>query len=131
MLPRVILLAMKGRLRGHEFEFCGKTRCVVGRACDCELHVPPDDLRASRHHCLLEIDAPSVTLYDLGSTNGTYVNGERVLSPHGAAPEEGRPLAVGDEVRVGDTALRVWLVEPATEEGEEAGRAAELCGACG
>lgn len=114
----VILLATRGSLTGHEFEFTGKARCVVGRAADCELRVPIEDLTTSRHHCVLDINPPSLTLYDLASRNGTYVNGER-LPP--APPNQvedplqdisaGRPLKVGDEIRVGDTTLRVWLVE--------------------
>jgi pSer/pThr/pTyr-binding forkhead associated (FHA) protein len=120
MQSSIIILATKGGLTGHEFEFTAKARCLVGRAGDCEVQVPGEDLTASRHHCLLDINPPCVTLYDLASRNGTYVNGERLPSaPPGEAeelvPEElpGRPLKVGDEVRVGRTTLRVWLVEPA------------------
>jgi serine/threonine-protein kinase len=111
----VILLATKGGLIGHEFELSSPARCVVGRACDCELHVPDDDLIASRHHCLVDVDLPAVTLYDLASMNGTYVNGERVPSTLPSALTEkvpGRPLKVGDEIRVGGTTLRVWMVDP-------------------
>ncbi len=120
MQPSIIILATKGGLAGHEFEFNGKARCVVGRADDCELHVPDEDLTASRHHCVLDIDPPEVTVYDLASRNGTYVNGDRVPSAPPSQtveplPEDvpGRPLKVGDEICVGETTLRVWLVEPA------------------
>jgi pSer/pThr/pTyr-binding forkhead associated (FHA) protein len=136
MPPCVILLATKGGLKGHEFELCRKTRCLVGRACDCELLLPGDDLTVSRHHCLVDVDAPSVTVYDLNSRNGTYVNGERVLPVGDLAPEgpaQGRALKVGDEVALGDTVLRVWIVEPgevSAEDGSEEGPAANLCGAC-
>jgi pSer/pThr/pTyr-binding forkhead associated (FHA) protein len=120
MLPSIVILATKGGMMGHEFEFTGKARCVVGRAGDCELRVPTEDRTASRHHCLLDINPPDVTLYDLASRNGTYVNGEKVPPaasnpmPRESLPESlpGRPLKLGDEIRVGDTTLRVWLVEP-------------------
>jgi pSer/pThr/pTyr-binding forkhead associated (FHA) protein len=111
----VILLATKGDLRGHEFEVSSPARCVVGRACDCQLHVPDGDLIASRHHCLLDINLPAVTLYDLASMNGTYVNGEKIpsaLRKGSAEKVSGRPLKVGDEIRVGGTTLRVWMVDP-------------------
>jgi pSer/pThr/pTyr-binding forkhead associated (FHA) protein len=119
MLSSVIILATKGGMAGHEFEFTGKSRCVVGRAGDCELRVPGEDLTTSRHHCLLDIDPPDIRLYDLASMNGTYVNGQR-LPPAPPSQKEkplpgsipGRPLKVGDEIRVGSTTLRVWLVEP-------------------
>jgi pSer/pThr/pTyr-binding forkhead associated (FHA) protein len=120
MPQRIILLATKGRLKGHEFEFCGKKRPVVGRSCDCDLLLPSDDLTVSRHHCQLDIDAPAITVVDLGSRNGTYVNGDQVLPGQTAddrtAPQ-GRSLKVGDELHVGHTVLRVWIVDPA--EGEE------------
>jgi pSer/pThr/pTyr-binding forkhead associated (FHA) protein len=111
-------------LTGHEFEFTGKARCKVGRAVDCELRVPTEDLTASRHHCLLEIDPPAVTLYDLASRNGTYVNGEKIPPAPLHQSEDplhevssGKPLKVGDEIWVGDTTLRVWLVEEPGEQG--------------
>jgi pSer/pThr/pTyr-binding forkhead associated (FHA) protein len=120
MLSSVIILATKGGMAGHEFEFTGKSRAVVGRAGDCELRVPGEDLTTSRHHCLLDIDPPDITLYDLASMNGTYVNGVRLQPAPPNQREEplpgstpGRSLKVGDEIRVGSTTLRVWLVEPA------------------
>jgi pSer/pThr/pTyr-binding forkhead associated (FHA) protein len=116
MPPRVILLAVKGGLRGREFEFCGQTQCVVGRSRDCDLRLPAEDMTTSRHHCLLEIAAPALTLYDLGSTNGTLVNGEVVpplrQSADGSRAAPGRALEVGDEIRLGGTVLRVWIVDP-------------------
>jgi eukaryotic-like serine/threonine-protein kinase len=142
MLPRVIFLAMKGGLKGHEFEVCGKARCLVGRGSDCELRLPAEDHTVSRRHCLLNIDPPAITLYDL-SLNGTYVNGEKVSparrTAEGELAPQGRPLHVGDEIEVGETTLRVWIVDrPAAEdeaEGEDAfpgqaERVAELCEAC-
>src|SRR4051812_43130435 len=49
----------------------------LGRAPDNEF--PLQDPSVSRHHALLELDAQDVVrLTDLGSTNGTYLNGRRV-----------------------------------------------------
>jgi DNA-binding winged helix-turn-helix (wHTH) protein len=56
-----------------------------------------DSATVSRCHATLVVDGPAVTLHDLGSHNGTFVNDERV---HGT-----RVLAHGDEVRVGPARL--------------------------
>jgi Inner membrane component of T3SS, cytoplasmic domain len=58
-----------------------------------------EDPEASRRHAALKPDAPGLTIEDLGSTNGTYVNGERIVGT--------RSLVPGDQVRVGNTVLEV------------------------
>jgi predicted component of type VI protein secretion system len=56
---------------------------VIGRREDCDLRIPLSDV--SRKHCRLVRDGETLHLEDLGSSNGTYRNGERVqeaiLSP--------------------------------------------------
>ena len=49
---------------------------LVGREQDCQLR--PSSESVSRHHCVFTMDEFSVRLRDLGSTNGTFVNGQRV-----------------------------------------------------
>ncbi len=49
---------------------------LVGREQDCQLR--PNSESVSRHHCVFTIDDFGVRLRDLGSTNGTFVNGKRV-----------------------------------------------------
>ena len=51
---------------------------LIGRGADCDLRVHQEDI--SRHHCLLHIRGSEVTITDVGSVNGTFVNGQRVLS---------------------------------------------------
>jgi pSer/pThr/pTyr-binding forkhead associated (FHA) protein len=122
MAQRVILLATRGGLKGHEFEFCDKVCRVVGRSCECDLHLPSDDLTASRRHCLLDIDPPAISVFDLASRNGTYVNGEQVQpcqTTEGKTAPLGRPLKVGDELHVGHTVLRVWIIDSPEGEGTD------------
>jgi pSer/pThr/pTyr-binding forkhead associated (FHA) protein len=97
-----------------EYVFDCRQICVVGRADDCDIRILEGcgQREISPHHCMLEIDPPMVRLYDLGSENGTYVNGAELQSipdpsdlPHSAAVE----LKDGDEIRVGDTALHVMV----------------------
>jgi pSer/pThr/pTyr-binding forkhead associated (FHA) protein len=112
--PRVTLdVALAGHEEMH-FVFDCPQSCIVGRAEDCDIRVSEDGHRreVSRHHCLLEIDPPGIRVYDLYSTNGTFVNGRRLLPnpectdlDHAAGTE----LKDGDEVRIGNTNLHFWV----------------------
>lgn len=69
-------------------------RNIIGRSRETGVFVP--DRSASRAHAELEYDstADTVLLRDLGSTNGTYVNRERITEP--------RRLRPGDVIRIGE-----------------------------
>ncbi len=73
---------------------------VVGRLPVCSLVV--EDPRVSRRHCQVELVDNVVYVKDLGSTNGTYVNQQRITAEI--------PLVSGDEILVGGTRL-VYLLE--------------------
>ena len=49
---------------------------MIGRHPECDVLL--DSLRVSRRHCVLSADGEAVVVRDLGSTNGTWVNGRRV-----------------------------------------------------
>jgi pSer/pThr/pTyr-binding forkhead associated (FHA) protein len=78
---------------------------VVGRDLTCELVVP--DGTVSRRHARLDVTAHRVVLTDLGSGNGTFVNGERLQAQ---APRE---LSGGETVDFGHRSFRVELVRAA------------------
>ncbi|MGD0741922.1 MAG: DUF3662 and FHA domain-containing protein [Acidimicrobiales bacterium] len=73
----------------------GSEPVTIGRMPDCA--VPLADPNVSRHHAEIRRDGDRVFLIDLGSTNGTRVNG---------VPVHQRELADGDVVTVGTTAFR-------------------------
>lgn len=75
MAFRVILEVVQGPYKGRRFAFDGHATFVVGRSryAQCSM---PEDAALSRDHFLLEIQPPAVELRDLGSTNGTFVNGK-------------------------------------------------------
>ncbi len=75
---------------------------TLGRDPDCCISI--DDQQLSRHHCVLEVEDNSVVLRDLGSTNGTKINGERV---HSFAK-----LKKGDIIKIGKTILLMELQLP-------------------
>lgn len=70
---------------------------VIGRSDDADIVI--DDPYASELHLRVGIQEGQVMLHDLGSTNGTYVNGRRVTVPI--------VLSRGDAVQVGKTILEV------------------------
>jgi eukaryotic-like serine/threonine-protein kinase len=116
MLPvRITLTVTEGSLKGEEYVFHDATRCVVGRSPDCDIALPMDILNrdVSRYHCAFEIEPPTVRVRDLGSLNGTFVNGEKIgQRPARMAPDEldlegVHDLHDGDEVRLGGTEIRV------------------------
>jgi pSer/pThr/pTyr-binding forkhead associated (FHA) protein len=73
---------------------------TIGRAgCDVILSDPD----VSRRHAAIHEAGDGVSIEDLGSTNGTYVNGERIDAP--------RPLRDGDEVKIGSTVWRLRAPE--------------------
>jgi diguanylate cyclase (GGDEF)-like protein len=76
----------------------------IGRASDNSLQFPEHSI--SRHHALVRVnpDGP-VTLTDLGSTNGTFLNGQRI------DPDLPVPLEDGDRIRVGSLVV-VKYVRP-------------------
>jgi pSer/pThr/pTyr-binding forkhead associated (FHA) protein len=71
---------------------------VIGRREDCDLRIPLGEV--SRKHCRLIKDEQGVRVEDLGSSNGTFHNNERVQEA---------PLAPGDTIRVGPVTFMVQI----------------------
>jgi predicted component of type VI protein secretion system len=73
---------MDARLRILSGPHSGETveirrgKLLIGREEDC--HLRPDSEFVSRHHCVLLLDDYTLRIRDLGSKNGTFVNGRRV-----------------------------------------------------
>ncbi len=90
------------RLRLGETIFAlDSEKVVIGRSRSCDIRLREDTV--SRLHAAFVLRDGALVLEDLGSSNGTYLNGERVLTPC--------PVSAGDAVRFGS--LRGCL-EPAT-----------------
>lgn len=80
-------------------------RTLVGRLDDCHIRVPVAGI--SRKHCEIVIADGSIVINDLGSSNGTYVNQDRISAP--------QPLSAGDLVSFGGL---VFLVTVNGEPGD-------------
>lgn len=98
-------LAVTGPIRLSRFP------CTIGRSRDCEprlnLH------RISRRHLRLSVEQNRLLVEDLGSTNGTFVNDERVSSPTTLRP--------GDSLHIADYAFRVAEAEQSGTPGARLG----------
>ena len=94
----VKLIVVGGKSAGKEILVQGP-EFVVGRAEDC--HLRPQSDRVSRRHTAIRIGEGLAAVRDLGSTNGTFVNDEKL--------EAERELKNGDHLRIGPLELEVEL----------------------
>lgn len=86
---KISLVMVKADGTSREFPF-DKSQIVIGRDEGARLRIPLPSV--SRKHCELSIDDDELVVKDLGSANGTYVNGARVKD---------RELSPGDLLTVG------------------------------
>jgi eukaryotic-like serine/threonine-protein kinase len=103
---QVNLKVLAGPYKDRVFCFTQPDTFLIGRTADSHLYLP-DDRFFSRHHCLLEISPPRCLLRDLGSTNGTFVNGRKVSEA---------ALQNGDKIQGGETVLLVEVVSGENSE---------------
>lgn len=68
-----------------------RNKFFIGRSPQCQLTLSSDSV--SRHHCAILVGKGIVAVHDLGSRNGTYLNGEKV--------ERQKRLRAGDKLRLG------------------------------
>ena len=122
MANTIRLTVLTGPHKDTKYCFCGSARCLVGRGDDCFVQLVGDarDQLISRYHCKLVIDPPTLKIQDLGSRNGTFLNGAAVekvdmtFQPctrvaDGAEPQQ--TVQEGDLLTIGGTTLRVDLVD--------------------
>jgi len=102
---RITFTVTTGPLAGRHFHFEGHDVFLVGRSPNAHCRFPEDDPFFSRVHFLVEVNPPRCRLTDMGSRNGTFVNGRKV---------EVVDLADGDEIKAGHTRIQV-RVDPVLE----------------
>jgi len=96
------LKILGGKHQGKAIPLTTK-KFLVGREQDC--HLRPNSDMVSRHHCVFSIDDYAVRLRDLGSTNGTRVNGEALRGEVVLKP--------GDQIGIGKMELELVIRQPA------------------
>ena len=102
--PSLIFLA--GPNAGRRYKL-GEGDYIIGRRSDCQIFVP--DMRVSRQHARVRRENGAWHVEDLGSNNGTYVNGSRVQTV---------PLCHDDEITIANNRIRVEIpnaLKPGTE----------------
>lgn len=93
---KVVFVMFKGADR-RDFPLTAE-RTVVGRNKECGLRIPTRDV--SRQHCEVTLDKVGAIVRDLGSSNGTYVNGKRVAES---------PLNPGDTLTIGPVSFIIQI----------------------
>ena len=118
-MPSLVFLA--GPIAGRRYKLADG-EYVIGRRSDCQIFVP--DMRVSRQHARLWKEGDGWTLEDLGSNNGTFVNGVKV--------QQGTLLRHDDEIMIANNRIRVEAreaPEPRTTEGVAAVTIVDTAGA--
>ena len=90
-----LIVVRSDTLSGQHYAVSNPT--VLGRSEDADIVI--DDPYASEFHLRVGLQEGDFIVHDLGSTNGTYVNGRRVTSPVA--------LAEGDALQIGKTILEI------------------------
>lgn len=93
--PQWTLVVKTGPQAGASFPLSGEA--IVGRQADCTVRLT--DTSVSRRHAQLRLQDEGLIVEDLGSANGTLVNGQLISKP--------TPLKDGDELTLGETVLTV------------------------
>lgn len=96
---------VSGRYDGGVYPLKIGRQIVIGRQGNLDLVLAED--MVSRKHARLTVNEDQVTIQDLGSTNGTFVNGERVKKAR---------LSEGDRILIGGSLMRLVLAEPGSNE---------------
>ena len=106
-VPKYVLRGVSGAVFGKVFPVAGPV--VIGRAPECDISVHAEEI--SRRHALVKPTPEGLSVEDLGSSNGTYINARRVQQGF---------LNAGDELRL--DAVRFIVVAPGMEMAQQATR---------
>ena len=116
MPSKITLTITQGKLSRKQYVFESRSTCIVGRNDDCNLQIADKvDMTISRYHCLLDINPPDIRVRDLGSLNGTFVNGKKIGQRQRQQPaQEAVKLSFpeynlqdGDEIKLGDILFKI------------------------
>ena len=92
---------ISGKYQGGEFPLPPNSEIIVGRSSELDMVLVED--MVSRRHAKIIINADDVVIQDLGSTNGTFVNGERIKR---------MSLSDGDRVLIGTSIIKLVTADP-------------------
>ena len=99
--PRYALRFISGKYQGGEFPLRMNREIIIGRSSDLDMVLVED--MVSRRHAKITTTEADIFIQDMGSTNGTFVNGEKIA---------GRArLTEGDRILVGTSIIKVVGVD--------------------
>jgi pSer/pThr/pTyr-binding forkhead associated (FHA) protein len=108
--PRFALRFISGKYQGGEFPLRMNREIIIGRSSDLDMVLVED--MVSRRHAKITTSEAEIFIQDMGSTNGTFVNGEKI---------SGRArLAEGDRILVGTSIIKVVGVDANASQQSEA-----------
>jgi hypothetical protein len=87
---------ISGKYQGGEFPLKPNKQVVIGRSSELDMVLVED--MVSRKHAKISVQGAKITIEDLGSTNGTFVNGEKVRTAR---------LKEGDRILIGTSILKL------------------------
>src|SRR5688500_199401 len=96
---------ISGKYQGGEFPMVPNKEIVVGRSSDLDMVLVEE--MVSRKHARIAYENDAVVIEDLGSTNGTFVNGEKIKRAQ---------LKEGDRVLIGTSILKVIVMDNSSHE---------------
>ena len=108
-----VLRFISGKYQGGEFPIVPEKQILVGRSSDLDMVLVED--MVSRKHARIAMQGEQIWIEDLGSTNGTFVNGEKIKRAR---------LKEGDRVLIGTSILKV-IAGDAPRDGMDAKRELE------
>lgn len=97
---RYILKFISGKYQGGEFALEMNQELIIGRSSELEMVLIED--MVSRHHAKITTTNDEIFIEDLGSTNGTFVNGEKITKCK---------LKEGDRILIGTSIIKLVLEE--------------------
>ncbi len=112
---RLALRFISGKYQGGEFPLDDGREVIVGRSSDLDMVLVEE--MVSRRHARIQLHDGTINIDDLGSTNGTFVNGERITHAE---------LQEGDRVLIGSNILKVVSTDEAADAAPAIERQAQL-----
>ncbi len=97
---------ISGKYQGGEFPLRPNREIIIGRSSDLDMVLVED--MVSRKHAKISTTGPQIIIQDLGSTNGTFVNGEKIKKIR---------LKEGDRILIGTSIMKLVAQDPASALG--------------
>jgi pSer/pThr/pTyr-binding forkhead associated (FHA) protein len=127
-MPKLALRFISGKYKGGEFVLPEGRDVIIGRSSDLDVTLMED--MVSRRHAVLRVQGGRIEIQDRGSTNGTFVNGEKISK---AVVGKGDRILIGTSimkvVEADEAAPAMKTVEASNAGGSEQGRTTMHSGA--